>query len=105
MVWLARSTYHDKVYVVGDTKEEAEKRYLGSLEVTASNLAENEVEDGWKDYYDTWDKAFDATYDVILDQLKGEAEYIEVQSIKELNEYKEEFEDRDVYAEALAKIS
>lgn len=70
------NTYHDTEEIVEfDSLEEAIQDHVGGLEFTASNLAENELEDDWELYYETEEEAFIATYELILEQLKSEVRY------------------------------
>lgn len=70
------NTYHKTTEIVeGETLEEVIKENESSVSITAEWLAENEVEQAWKDYYKTYDEAFNATYEGIFEQLKSEFEY------------------------------
>lgn len=70
------NTYHDTEEIVeAESLEKAIANHESGLEYTANNLAENEIEDDWADYYKTEEEAFSATYDLILEQLKSEIEY------------------------------
>ena len=70
------NTYHKTTEIVeGETLEEVIKENESSVSITAEWLAENEVEQAWKDYYKTYDEAFNATYNEIFEQLKSEFEY------------------------------
>ena len=78
----------------GETLEEVIKEKEFRVSITAEWLAENEVEQAWKDYYKTYDEAFNATYDEIFEQLKSEFEYkvvndewLELLKEYHLNEY------------------
>ena len=89
------NTYHKTTEIVeGETLEEVIKENESSVSITAEWLAENEVEQAWKDYYKTYDEAFNATYDEIFEQLKSEFEYkvvndewVELLKEYHLNEY------------------
>ena len=84
------NTYHKTTEIVeGETLEEVIKENESSVSITAEWLAENEVEQAWKDYYKTYDEAFNATYDEIFEQLKSEFEYKVVNDewLKLLEEY------------------
>ena len=89
------NTYHKTTEIVeGETLEEVIKENESSVSITAEWLAENEVEQAWKDYYKTYDEAFNATYDEIFEQLKSEFEYkvvndewLELLKEYHLNEY------------------
>ena len=73
---LITNTYHDTNEVVEvDSLKTAKQNVELGLEVTADNLAPNEVEPDWKEYYTTYDGALQATYEDILAQLKSEFEY------------------------------
>ena len=53
------NTYHKTTEIVeGETLEEVIKENESSVSITAEWLAENEVEQAWKDYYKTYDEAF-----------------------------------------------
>ena len=68
--------YHHTVKTVwAKSLESAKTENEILVSITASNLAENEVEQDWEDYYKTYDEAFNATYDSIFKQLKSEFEY------------------------------
>ena len=89
------NTYHKTTEIVeGETLEEVIKENESSVSITAEWLAENEVEQAWKDYYKTYDEAFNATYNEIFEQLKSEFEYkvvndewLELLKEYHLNEY------------------
>ena len=89
------NTYHKTTKIVeGETLEEVIKENESSVSITAEWLAENEVEQAWKDYYKTYDEAFNATYNEIFEQLKSEFEYkvvndewLELLKEYHLNEY------------------
>jgi len=73
---LITNTYHDTNDVVeAKSIDEAKANVEEGLQVTADNLASNEVEPDWKEYYTTYDGALQATYESILEQLKSEFEY------------------------------
>lgn len=73
---LITNTYHDTNEVVlANSIAEAKANVEEGLQVTADNLAPNEVEPDWKEYYTTYDGALQATYESILEQLKSEFEY------------------------------
>ena len=70
------NTYHHTVETVwAESLESAKTENESLVSITAGNLAENEVEQDWGDYYKTYDEAFNATYDEIFEQLKSEFEY------------------------------
>ena len=70
------NTYHDTVETVwAKSLESAKTENEILISITAGNLAENEVEQDWENYYKTYDEAFNATYDSIFEQLKSEFEY------------------------------
>ena len=89
------NTYHKTTEIVeGESLEEVIKENESSVSITAEWLAENEVEQAWKDYYKTYDEAFNTTYDEIFEQLKSEFEYkvvndewVELLEKYHLNEY------------------
>ena len=89
------NTYHKTAEIVeGETLEEVIKENESSVSITAEWLAENEVEPDWKDYYKTYDEAFNTMYDEIFEQLKSEFEYkvvndewLELLKEYHLNEY------------------
>ena len=89
------NTYHKTTEIVeGETLEEVIKENESSVSITAELLAENEVEQAWKDYYKTYDEAFNTMYDEIFEQLKSEFEYkvvndewLELLKEYHLNEY------------------
>ena len=89
------NTYHKTTKIVeGETLEEVIKENESSVSITAEWMAENEVEQAWKDYYKTYDEAFNATYNEIFEQLKSEFEYkvvndewLELLKEYHLNEY------------------
>ena len=70
------NTYHHTVETVwAESLESAKTENESLVSITAGNLAYNEVEQDWGDYYKTYDEAFNATYDEIFEQLKSEFEY------------------------------
>ena len=70
------NTYHHTVKTVwAESLESAKIENEILVSITAGNLAENEVEQDWGNYYKTYDEAFNATYDSIFEQLKSEFEY------------------------------
>ena len=89
------NTYYTTTEIVeGETLEEVIKENESSVSITAEWLAENEVESDWADYFETYDEAFNVTYDEIFEQLKSEFEYkvvnnewVELLKEYHLNEY------------------
>ena len=89
------NTYHKTTEIVeGETLEEVIKENESSVSITAEWLAEIEVESDWVDYFETYDEAFNATYDGIFERLKSEfeykllvAEWIDLLEEYHLNEY------------------
>lgn len=70
------NSYHNTTELVeAESLEEAKKNHLEGLQVTAGNLAENEVEEDWADYYETYEEALHWTYESIYDQLRGEVTF------------------------------
>ncbi|HAQ5748521.1 TPA: hypothetical protein IX023_002655 [Enterococcus faecium] len=77
MLIKIENTYHNTTEVVeANSLKEATESYICGLQITAENLAENEIEEDWSQYYNSYEKAFDVTYEGILDQLKSEVVYI-----------------------------
>jgi len=73
---LITNTYHDTNEVVeAKSIEEAKANVEAGLQVTADNLAPNEVEPDWREYYTTYEGALQSTYKSIFVQLKSEFEY------------------------------
>lgn len=90
---LVSNSYHGTREIIeAKNLEKGIKGYEAALEVTASNLAENEVEPDWENYYKTYDEALDSTYEAILEQLKSETEYSVIDSVSTLNKIKKGFE-------------
>lgn len=76
MIVEVTNTYHDtKEFVTGDNLEEIKKLCYEDLEYTAQNLGENEVEEDWEKYYDTYEEAEKVTVDLIYEQLVSELEF------------------------------
>lgn len=71
------NSWHETVEINNDwdSLEKCIKNHEGGLEVTAHNLAEQEVEENWEDYYQSYEQAFNSTYKGILEQLKSEVTY------------------------------
>ena len=70
------NTYHKTTEIVEDESiEVAIKNHEDLLRITAENLADNEVEADWKEYYETYEEAWNSTYYSILEQLTSEVEY------------------------------
>ena len=70
------NTYHKTTEIVEDESiEVAIKNHEDLLRITAENLADNEVEADWKEYYETYEEAGNSTYYSILEQLTSEVEY------------------------------
>ena len=70
------NTYHQTTEIVEDESiEVAIKNHEDLLRITAENLADNEVEADWKEYYETYEEAWNSTYYSILEQLTSEVEY------------------------------
>ena len=68
--------YHKTVEEVkANSLREAEQNHIGGLEVTAHNLAEQEIEEDWEIYYNSYEQAFNTTYDGILEQLISEVSF------------------------------
>ena len=87
MIIEITNSYHGTTEIVEEESlEVAKNKHIGGLEVTASNLAENEVEDDWADYYATYEEAEQATYDDILHQLKSEVSYKVMEQPMTVNE-------------------
>lgn len=73
---LITNTYHDTNEVVeANSIAEAKANVEAGLQVTADNLAPNEVEPDWREYYTTYEGALQLTYESIFAQLKSEFEY------------------------------
>ena len=71
------NSYHDTVEIVqGESLEEVKQNYIGGLEVKAEWLTENEIEEDWEDYYSTFEDAFNASYELTLEQLISEVTFI-----------------------------
>lgn len=98
MIIEITNSYHGTTEIVEEEiLEVAKNKHISGLEVTAGNLAENEVEDDWAGYYATYEEAEQATYDDILYQLKSEVAYKVIEqpmTIREVmasvTEYKDE---------------
>ena len=76
MIIEITNSYHGTTEIAEEESlDVAKNKHISGLEVTAGNLAENEVEDDWADYYATYEEAEQATYDDILNQLKSEVAY------------------------------
>lgn len=70
------NSYHNTIEIEeGQSLEEIKQNHIGGLEFTAEGLAENEVEEDWKDYYSTYEQAFNVTYEMILEQLVSEVSF------------------------------
>lgn len=65
-------TWHNIVIDYFDTKLEAEKEIHEYCSYRASELAGNEVESDWKDYYKTYEEALEVTRLGIYDQFVSE---------------------------------
>ena len=76
MIVEVTNTYHDtKEFIVGNNLEEIKQLCYEDLEYTAQNLGENEVEEDWEDYYDTYEEAEKVTVELIYEQLVSELEF------------------------------
>lgn len=76
MIVEVTNTYHDtKEFVTGNNLEEIKQEYYENLWITAHNLGENEVEEDWEKYYDTYEEAESITMDLIHEQLVSELEF------------------------------
>ena len=76
MIVEVTNTYHGtKEFVVGNNLEEIKQLCYEDLEYTAQNLGENEVEEDWEKYYDTYEEAESITVDLIHEQLVSELEF------------------------------
>lgn len=76
MIVEVTNTYHGtKEFVVGNNLEEIKQLCYEDLEYTAQNLGENEVEEDWEDYYDTYEEAEKVTVELIHEQLVSELEF------------------------------
>lgn len=80
------NTYHNtETLCEFDSLEEAIKDQEGGLEFTAHNLVENDgLEDDWEYYYDTEEEAFQASFDIVFEQLKSEVLYEVVEDFEQL---------------------
>lgn len=71
-----KNSYHDTVEIAeGKNLEEVKKNHIDVLKIKAEWLAENEVEEDWEEYYPTYEEAFNATYELILEQLISEVSF------------------------------
>lgn len=76
MIIQIKNSYHNTVETVNaNSLKEAEQNYIGGLEVTAHNLTDKEIEEDWEKYYNSYGRAFNATYDGILEQLISEVSF------------------------------
>lgn len=76
MIVEVTNTYHGtKEFVVGNNLEEIKQLCYEDLEYTAQNLGENEVEEDWEKYYDTYEEAEKVTVELIYEQLVSELEF------------------------------
>lgn len=76
MIIEVTNTYHDtKELFNGNSLEEIKQEYYENLWITAHNLGENEVEEDWEKYYDTYEEAESITMDLIHEQLVSELEF------------------------------
>lgn len=76
MIVEVTNTYHDtKEFIVGDNLEGIKQFCYEDLEYTAQNLGENEVEEDWEKYYETYEEAEKVTVDLIYEQLVSELEF------------------------------
>lgn len=67
------NSYHNTIEIVeAKSLEEAKRNFFSGLEVTAENLATNEIDEDWSSYYDSYEEAFTATYNDIYEQLTSE---------------------------------
>lgn len=73
---IVTNTYHETSEVIeADSIAEAKASTEAGLQVTADNLAPNEIEPDWSEYYTSYEGALQATYESILAQLKSEFVY------------------------------
>lgn len=71
-----KNSYHDTVEIAeGKNLEEVKQNYIEGLKIKAEWLTENEVEEDWEEYYPTYEEAFNATYELILEQLISEVSF------------------------------
>lgn len=79
MLVKVENEYHNTQELIEcNSIEQARKQIENSLIVTAENLTENEIEDDWEQYYNTYEQAYNATFSDILKQLKSEIIYTKV---------------------------
>lgn len=69
-------TWHDTEEIVEvDSLEQAIKENEEFLKDRAYEIAESEVEEDWEEYYETYEKALEATRYSIFTQFQEEQEY------------------------------
>ena len=69
------NTYHKETEFFDGTVEEARKEKETMLSIKAWELAENELEEDWELYYESYKEALQATYNDIFLTLCSEIEY------------------------------
>lgn len=69
------NTYHNETEFLDGTIEEARKEKENLFSIKAWELAENELEEDWQEYYNTRKEALQATYNDIFLTLCSEIEY------------------------------
>lgn len=75
LVKVINSYHKTEELISGKSLESIKSEYMESVKWTANNLAEHEIEPDWKDYYKSKDKASDAAYEGILEQLQSEIKF------------------------------
>lgn len=72
------NSYHNTTEIMEGTLSQVKKQVEELMEIKASELAINELEEDWEKYYQSKDQALKATYNDIYEALCSEFEYEEI---------------------------
>lgn len=73
------NSYHNTKEIMEGTLSQVKKQVEELMEIKASELDINELEEDWEKYYQSKDQALKATYNDIYETLCSEFEYEEIE--------------------------
>lgn len=72
------NSYHNTTEIIEGTLPQVKKQIEELMEIKASELVANELEDDWENYYQSEYEAIDATFQDIYKALMSEFEFEEL---------------------------
>lgn len=72
------NSYHNTIEIMEGTLSQVKKQVEELMEIKASELAVNELEEDWEKYYQSKNEALEATYNDIYEALCSGFEYEEI---------------------------